>query len=134
MRRMYLCSLVLIAFTGCGEQPPGSVSSADAQDAAPPVASDDASRASGDPSAGSDKEPSESESKAPAWPNWLGPHYDGVSRETGWNSDWGDEGPTKLWKVGVGIGYSSVSVDAGRLYAMGYRDGKETVYCLNVEN
>ncbi|MEK6235823.1 MAG: PQQ-like beta-propeller repeat protein, partial [Planctomycetales bacterium] len=134
MRRMYLCSLVLIAFTGCGEQPPGSVSSADAQEAAPPVAADDASRASDDPSAKSDKDPSESDAKAPVWPNWLGPNYDGVSRETGWKSDWDADGPTELWKVGVGIGYSSVSVDAGRLYAMGYRDGKETVYCLNVEN
>ncbi len=70
---------------------------------------------------------------APAedWPNWRGPHHDGVSREAGWKADLG----RRAWRVNVGVGFSSVAVSKGRVYTMGCtgkRAGnQETVICLD---
>ena len=71
------------------------------------------------------------------WPNWRGPHYDGISRESDWSDDWNDRPPQRVWQARVGTGFSSVSVSAGRLYTMGNsaggEDGRRTdfVYCFN---
>jgi len=65
------------------------------------------------------------------WPQWRGPHRDGISRETRWLKDWRRKKPQVLWRREVGIGYSSVSVAGGRLYTMGHREGKEWVWCLD---
>ena len=70
---------------------------------------------------------------AAAWPNWMGPKYDGVSKETGWLADWPDGGLPVSWTKQIGIGFSSVSIAVGRLYTMGHVDGKEHVYALNVK-
>lgn len=63
-----------------------------------------------------------------AWPQWHGPAHDGVSTET----DWAAEGET-LWETEVGLGYSSVVVQDGRLYTMGYMEefGEDLVWCLD---
>lgn len=65
------------------------------------------------------------------WPNWRGPHRDGISRESGWNAQWPADGPPVRWEKSVGAGQSTVAVAAGRLYVLGNRDGKDTVYCLD---
>jgi len=65
------------------------------------------------------------------WPQWHGPNRDGVSEETGWSSSWPEGGPKQVWKLSVGVGYSSVAVSNGRVYAMGNVDKTDTVYCLN---
>ncbi len=62
------------------------------------------------------------------WPQWRGPNRDGISQET--ISIWP---PIKLWAVNVGYGVSSVIAHRGRVYAMGHRDGSDTVYCLDAE-
>jgi hypothetical protein len=59
------------------------------------------------------------------WPHWRGPHFDGVSRETGLLKEWPDGGPRVLWKVKLSGGYSSVAVAGGRLYTHTARDKKE---------
>jgi outer membrane protein assembly factor BamB len=64
------------------------------------------------------------------WPQWGGPQRTGVSAETEWSS----EGkPEPLWKVQLGIGYSSVAVAGKRLYTLGYDKDTEhdVVYCLD---
>ncbi|MCP4783091.1 MAG: PQQ-binding-like beta-propeller repeat protein [Fuerstiella sp.] len=61
----------------------------------------------------------------------MGPRLDGVSHETGWSTDWPDEGLSRIWTKEVGIGFSSVSVVDGRLYTMGHADGQEAVWCLD---
>lgn len=69
------------------------------------------------------------------WPQWRGPDRNGVSAETGLLDKWPEGGPKLLWKVrGVGEGFSSVIVVAGRLYTMG--DGKEAshVQCLDASD
>jgi outer membrane protein assembly factor BamB len=65
------------------------------------------------------------------WPRWRGAGFNGVSRESGWSIDWPADGPNRLWKASVGIGFSSVSVSNGRLYTLGNANGNETIYCFD---
>ena len=65
------------------------------------------------------------------WPQWRGPNRDGVSTETGWQTNWPVEGPKLIWETSVGIGYSSVSVVDNLLYTMGYIDSNDIVWCLD---
>ncbi|MGB9597126.1 MAG: PQQ-binding-like beta-propeller repeat protein [Candidatus Poribacteria bacterium] len=65
------------------------------------------------------------------WYQWRGPNRDGVSQEKGWSTKWADSGPTILWKISVGTGYSSVVVSKNRVYTIGNVDKTDTVYCLD---
>lgn len=76
------------------------------------------------------------DSPAADWPQWRGPNQDGVSSETSWSSDWGDDGPTRLWDFQPGSGNSSVSVVGNRVYTIGSSGESEetdTVYCLDAD-
>ncbi|MBP85778.1 MAG: alcohol dehydrogenase [Planctomycetaceae bacterium] len=70
-------------------------------------------------------------SGADDWPQWRGPQRDGSSAETTWTHDWPNDGPPSLWKVSVGIGFSSVVVADNRLYTVGNENNRDTVYCLD---
>ena len=53
------------------------------------------------------------------WPQWRGPHRDGISQEKGLLSEWPKEGPKLLWQVkDVGSGYSTPAVVGARLYLL----------------
>jgi outer membrane protein assembly factor BamB len=67
----------------------------------------------------------------PAWPNWMGPQRNGISRETGWSSRWPDTGLPVVWSREIGIGFSSIAIADGRLFTLGYVDGEEIVWCLD---
>jgi outer membrane protein assembly factor BamB len=54
------------------------------------------------------------------WPQWRGPRRDGVSDEKGLLRAWPAGGPKLLWKAeGLGRGWSSPIVAAGRVYVTG---------------
>jgi outer membrane protein assembly factor BamB len=66
------------------------------------------------------------------WPQWRGLHRDGISSETGLLKQWPAEGPPLVWKAsGIGGGYSTPSVAAGRIYGAGYKEGDEIVWALD---
>ncbi|MCA9058342.1 MAG: PQQ-binding-like beta-propeller repeat protein, partial [Planctomycetaceae bacterium] len=67
------------------------------------------------------------------WPNWMGPGYDGVSRESAWSTAWPDDGLKQLWTTEIGTGFSSLSIADGRIFTMGHAAGRETVWCLNAD-
>jgi outer membrane protein assembly factor BamB len=67
------------------------------------------------------------------WPNWRGPNHDGISKETGWTTQWPAEGPKKLWEATVGTGFGIVSVSKGRVYTMGNAKDTDTVFCLDAD-
>jgi len=69
------------------------------------------------------------------WPQWRGPHRDGISREADIRTDWA-MAPNVIWRHDIGTGYSSVSVVGKRLFTMGHPEGsgEEAVWCLNSEN
>ena len=53
------------------------------------------------------------------WPQWRGPHRDGVSEETGLLGEWPEDGPKLLWRADkIGVGYSTPSVIGKRLYLL----------------
>ena len=65
------------------------------------------------------------------WPQWRGPQRNGISAEKGWQSQWPASGPRQVWTADVGKGFSSVTVAGGRLYTMGNKRDRDTVYCLD---
>lgn len=56
------------------------------------------------------------------WPNWRGPHHDGISHEQHWGGEWPTCEPNVVWTAQVGTGFSSIAVAKGRLYTMGNRE------------
>jgi outer membrane protein assembly factor BamB len=66
------------------------------------------------------------------WPQWRGPHRDGVSTDTGLLTTWPAGGPPKAWTAnGLGAGLSSVAVVGGRIYTMGDRRDGQYVIALS---
>ena len=68
------------------------------------------------------------------WPQWRGPNRDGISPDKGLLKEWPKDGPTVLWQVDtVGVGYSSIAVQGGRIYTQGDLQGVEHVLCLDAK-
>ncbi len=66
------------------------------------------------------------------WPQWRGPHRDGLSADTGLLREWPKGGPPLAWEVkGLGKGFSSVAVAAGRIYTLGDRQNGQYLIALN---
>ena len=65
--------------------------------------------------------------------------HDGKNRssETGLLTSWSEGGPKMLWKtdgIGEGVsGYSSVTIQSGRLFTSGNRGGRSIVYCFDLD-
>ena len=73
-------------------------------------------------------------SKAPDWPQWRGPHRDGISPETGLLQSWPEPGPSLLWKVsGIGQGYSSPIVVADGVYITGDQDKELAISAFTLD-
>ena len=67
------------------------------------------------------------------WPQWRGPNRDDVSQETGLQTQWAADGPSRLWlSKDAGIGYSGFSVVGDTLYTMGAKDDEEHLIAVNV--
>lgn len=68
------------------------------------------------------------------WPGWRGPARTGLSPEKGLLQSWPEKGPALAWKVtGLGHGYSTPSVAAGKLYVLGTKGKAEYVRCLALD-
>ncbi len=77
------------------------------------------------------------EESAPAsagWPQWRGPHRDGVVHSADLLTDWPEEGPPLRWQNRIGLGYSSFAVKDGRLYSLFQEGTQEVVACWRVED
>jgi len=64
------------------------------------------------------------------WPQFLGPNRNGQIEAREWSSDWSKD-VTALWRKELGTGYASFAVVDGKVYTMGYVDGKDVVYCFD---
>ncbi len=65
------------------------------------------------------------------WPNFGGPARNQYSDEGSLITNWVQEEPKKLWHFDVGMGYSSIIESNGLVYTQGYKDGRNTLYCVN---
>jgi len=74
---------------------------------------------------------------AAEWTMFHGSDGKNRSSETGLLTSWSEGGPKLLWKIeniGEGVsGYSSVTIQNGRLFTSGNRDGRSIVYCFDLE-
>ena len=64
------------------------------------------------------------------WPNFGGPSRNQFSNEEGLITAWADKEPRRLWKINVGLGYSSVVESEGFAYTQGNEEGRNTLYCV----
>jgi outer membrane protein assembly factor BamB len=65
------------------------------------------------------------------WPYFLGPRYDGVSKETKLNLAWGAEGPKLLWSLPRGSGYASPAIAQGKLVYQHRLGDANIIECLD---
>lgn len=69
------------------------------------------------------------------WPQFRGPHRDGISRETGLRKDWPKDGPRLLWtSEQAGLGYAGPAVVGERMYLAGGRGDSEFLMALDLNN
>lgn len=69
------------------------------------------------------------------WPQWRGPERNGLSSETGLNTDWETNPPRLLWTAsGLGEGYASVAVSGGRIYTTGNLESGQGVTAIDARN
>jgi outer membrane protein assembly factor BamB len=52
------------------------------------------------------------------WPQFRGPHRDGVAAVAALLPTWPPAGPLRLWRVPIGEGYSHLAIAGGRLYTL----------------
>jgi outer membrane protein assembly factor BamB len=67
------------------------------------------------------------------WPTFGGPFRTHTSEEQTFRVDWESDEPEVLWKLDIGLGYSSVIEYKGRAYCQGYENGKNTLLCVDAE-
>ncbi|HEY1598604.1 MAG TPA: PQQ-binding-like beta-propeller repeat protein [Pirellulales bacterium] len=66
--------------------------------------------------------------RAADWPQWRGPHRDGISQETGLLQEWPAEGPSLAWQaIDIGEGYSTPAIVGDRIYLISNK-GMEDEY------
>ena len=68
------------------------------------------------------------------WAQWRGPNRDGISSETEFLKNWPKEGPTVLWHIPFGDGYSGISIAQDKVYTMFAEGDDEFVGCLDASN
>ena len=67
------------------------------------------------------------------WPQWRGPHRDGIGSAITEPKAWPEQLKLK-WKVKVGEGHSSPVVAGGKIYVHARQDDREVVQCLRPDN
>ena len=69
------------------------------------------------------------------WPQWRGKNRDGKSTDTGLLEEWPAGGPPLAWSAsGLGRGFSSVSIDSGRIFTMGDLGNDQQVIALREDD
>lgn len=65
------------------------------------------------------------------WPQFLGPHGNGVADEKGLADTWPETGPPVVWTKEIGVGYSAPSVQGDRLVVHHRVGDEEVLECLD---
>ncbi|MHC1705110.1 MAG: PQQ-binding-like beta-propeller repeat protein [Tenuifilaceae bacterium] len=67
------------------------------------------------------------------WPSWRGPNRNSITDDQSWSYETIKGNPNILWKINVGKGYSSVTVQGNKLYTMGNTELVTKVFCINTK-
>ncbi|MCL2739116.1 MAG: PQQ-like beta-propeller repeat protein [Bacteroidales bacterium] len=74
------------------------------------------------------------EAKAQDWPQWRGPHRDGIHKATGLHVDWSEKKPALLWTFReAGSGYSAPTIAGTTLYGQGAVDEVGFAFAIDVQ-
>jgi outer membrane protein assembly factor BamB len=74
-------------------------------------------------------------SPAEPWPQWRGPHRNGLILQKRLLEQWPSKGPKPLWKAAGGDGYSSFAVGNQCIFTLlGLPDNQECVVCLRTKD
>jgi outer membrane protein assembly factor BamB len=73
-------------------------------------------------------------SAAGDWPQFRGPHRDGVAPDAHLLRSWPASGPRRLWQVPIGEGYSHLTVAGGRIYTLYGGNGNEYLAAYDAAN
>jgi outer membrane protein assembly factor BamB len=65
------------------------------------------------------------------WAQFLGPHANGISDETGLLEKWPENGPPLVWEKNIGKGYGAPSLISGKLVVLHRIGDEEIVECLD---
>lgn len=73
------------------------------------------------------------------WTKWRGPNGTGIVADDDWDPAALIGNPDIVWETKLGLGYASVAIQDGRLYALGNKEvvaggdtvGVDIIYCLN---
>jgi outer membrane protein assembly factor BamB len=76
----------------------------------------------------------QSPGNAEDWPNFLGPHHNGTSLETGLSKEWPEDGPPVLWKRSIGEGYGAPVVAKGKLLMFHRVGNEEVIDCVDAKD
>lgn len=70
---------------------------------------------------------------SPAWPQWRGPTFDGISSEIDLADSWPEAGPPVLWTREIGKGYSSFIAVGPHVFTQTQTLYEQAVVCLDAE-
>lgn len=68
------------------------------------------------------------------WPEFRGPHRDGILTESPIATDWTNAPPKQLWKQRIGPGWGSFCVIGDHIFTQEQRRESETVVCYSAKN
>lgn len=68
------------------------------------------------------------------WPQWRGPHRDGIAGDRGLLTVRPEGGPRVVWRAKTGAGFSSPAVAEGRVYLLVQDGDREAVVCWNADS
>jgi outer membrane protein assembly factor BamB len=67
------------------------------------------------------------------WPQFRGPDANGISPETGLNTDWAQKKPAQLWKVTLGDdGFGGPAVANGKVFYVDHNENQDIVRVLDL--
>lgn len=75
----------------------------------------------------------EAESDETNWPQFRGPSFDAISKETDLADSWPESGPPVLWTRELGQGYSSFAAVGNRLFTQYQSIYQQSVVCLDAD-
>ena len=79
--------------------------------------------------------PSVVTSSAPSpWPQFRGPEANGAILDSIADHDWASKAPVELWRIPIGLGWSSFTYNDERLYTQEQRGESEYISCYSSEN
>jgi outer membrane protein assembly factor BamB len=66
------------------------------------------------------------------WPDFRGPHRDGIVPNAKVSTDWSAHAPRELYRQPIGEGYASFVTDKGRAFTIEQRRNKEAITCYDI--